>query len=161
MLTRGEDTHVFALLDKGADDAIVTKRPWFNLAVAYARKADKESSASGKAALHKQEQDAYQKTIALTPDYYKAWYNLAIAYQKSGEVDLEFATYVKALEVRPAYPQALYNLAYAYEERGATQDAIKTWRRYVSVAQRLPTEREYVQTAQAQLERLTQGASSP
>ncbi len=43
----------------------------------------------------------------------------------------------------------------------ATQDAIKTWRRYVSVAQRLPTEREYVQTAQAQLERLTQGANTP
>jgi hypothetical protein len=26
---------VFALLDAGADDAIVTKRPWYNLAVEY------------------------------------------------------------------------------------------------------------------------------
>ena len=32
---RGEDEHVFALLDAGADDAIVTKRPWYNLAVEY------------------------------------------------------------------------------------------------------------------------------
>ena len=26
---------MFALLDKGADDAIVTKQPWYNLAVEY------------------------------------------------------------------------------------------------------------------------------
>ena len=32
---RGEDEHVFALLAAGADDAIVTKRPWYNLAVEY------------------------------------------------------------------------------------------------------------------------------
>ena len=32
---RGEDEHVFALLDAGADDAIVTKRPWYNLAAEY------------------------------------------------------------------------------------------------------------------------------
>ena len=94
-------------------------------------------------------------------DYYKAWYNLAIAYQKSGDVDLEIATYVKALEVRPGYPQALYNLAYAYEDKGATAKAIETWKRYVSVAQRLPTEREYVQTAQAQLDRLSAGVQQP
>jgi cytochrome c-type biogenesis protein CcmH/NrfG len=68
---------------------------------------------------------------------------------------------VKALEVRPAYPQALYNLAYAYEEKGTKGKAIETWRRYVSVAQRLPTEREYVQSAETQIERLTQDGKTP
>jgi hypothetical protein len=43
---RGEDAHVFALLDKGADDAIVTKRPWFNLAVEYSEGMVRQRRAS-------------------------------------------------------------------------------------------------------------------
>ena len=54
--------------------------------------------------------DAYQKAIALNPNYQVAYANLGVVYYSSEQFDLAAAQYEKALELDPQDGDVAYNL---------------------------------------------------
>ena len=113
--------------------------------------------------LIEKEIDAYKKAVAKNNRYHKAWYNLAIAYNKLQNTKEEVNAYLKAIEIKPEYPQALFNLAYAKQEQKDNANAIKFWKQYLSVAANIDEEQSFLVTAKAQLKKLdsTAGTADP
>ena len=68
------------------------------------------------------------ESLRLKPDFREAWYNLALAYSRRGNVEGEIAAYRKALELDPDYAKAHYNLGIALEETGRLMDAADAYR---------------------------------
>ena len=135
----------------------------FNLGIAYAKQAAKAEDDAEKKRLWAEEVKAYREATAKNPSYHKAWYNLAIAYKKLGNVDEEISAYLKAIGVKKDYPQALFNLAHAYEEKKDTIKAVEYWGKYVAAAEAVPTEKKYVETAKQRIDLLkkqTKGAAN-
>ena len=55
--------------------------------------------------------EAYEKCVALNPQYKEAWYNLGIAYSRVQQFRKEIDAYKKAIDADPRYEKALYNLS--------------------------------------------------
>ena len=130
----------------------------FNLGIAYAKLAAKADDEAEKKKLWGEEAKAYREATAKNPSYHKAWYNLAIAFKKLGNVDEEISAYLKAIGVKKDYPQALFNLAHAYEEKKDVAKALEYWGRYITVAEAVPTEKKYVETAKQRVDLLKKQA---
>ena len=135
----------------------------FNLGIAYSKQAAKAKEEAEQKKLWSAEVDAYKAATSKNPSYHKAWYNLAIAYKKLGNVDEEISAYLKAVGVKRDYPQALFNLAHAYEEKKDNVKALEYWGKYVAVAEAVPSEKKYVDTAKQRIDLLKKqnGAAAP
>jgi tetratricopeptide (TPR) repeat protein len=138
----------------------------FNLGVALGRLAEKATDPAQKVALTTREVESYTRAIELRASFYKAAYNMGLAWHRVGELDKEIAAYAKALDFKSRYPEALYNLAYAYEEKGELSKAADTWTRYLDAAAKLDGEKDYAELAAKERDRIqkklaTQPASAP
>jgi tetratricopeptide (TPR) repeat protein len=135
----------------------------FNLGIVLGKQAEAQEGDEKKKTLLAQV-ETYKRAIATRPHYHKAWYNVAMAYEKLGETAQEIEAYQEALRLKKDdYPQALFNLARAQESTGDTQSAMVTWSRYLEVARKKvyrAAEREFVKTAEEQLARL-KGSAPP
>jgi len=111
--------------------------------------------------LIQQEISEYKAALEKRPSFYKACYNLALAYHKIGDLPGEIKSLERAIELKSRYPEALYNLAYAYEENNQNDKAMEIWSRYSEVASHLESEKPFVEIAQKEIERLKKGSPSP
>lgn len=132
---------------------------YFNLGIAYGKKAAKETDKEAKKGQIKKEIDAYSKATEKNAKNHKAWYNLAIAHNKLGQTKEEIAAYKKAIDAKSEYPQALFNLAYVYEAKDKVK-ALEYWKKYLTVAESVPSEKKYVATAKKRVENLEASAKS-
>jgi tetratricopeptide (TPR) repeat protein len=59
---------------------------------------------------------AYNKAVALKPDYADAYYNRGIALEQKGQLKEAINSYKKAIENRADYPKAFWNLSGTAEQ---------------------------------------------
>ena len=67
----------------------------------------------------------FLKAIELKSDYYEAYYNLGVAFQKNSQTDDATISYKKAIAIKHAYPQAHNNLGVINLEKGVLDTALK------------------------------------
>lgn len=126
----------------------------YNLGVVYSKQARKENGGEKRKEWLQKEVESYQKALERRPSFYKACYNLALAYHRLGDLDNEIAAYERALSIKRSYPEGLYNLAYAYEEKGDKGKAMEYWKQYLEIASRFESEAPFVDMAKRELKRL-------
>ncbi len=68
--------------------------------------------------------DFYRQALELDDRYFPALYNLALAYQQDGQLDLSRKRYLEALQVRPDHPEVHNNLGVLAYQQGKYQEAV-------------------------------------
>ena len=61
--------------------------------------------------------EAYNKALAIKPDYAEAYYNMGIALQDQGKLEEAIEAYNKALAIKPDYAEAYYNMGNALKSK--------------------------------------------
>jgi predicted O-linked N-acetylglucosamine transferase (SPINDLY family) len=69
--------------------------------------------------------EAYNKALALKPDYAEAYNNMGNAFKKQGKLEEAIEVYNKAIALKPDYANAFYNMAMALQEQGKLEEAIE------------------------------------
>ncbi|MCB0193156.1 MAG: tetratricopeptide repeat protein [Anaerolineae bacterium] len=67
--------------------------------------------------------EAYQKAIALNPEYQGAYANLGVTYYQQQKFDLAASQYEKALEIDPQDGEVAYNLGALYLQQALMESA--------------------------------------
>src|SRR3970282_608956 len=73
--------------------------------------------------------DAYERVIALDPDYAAAWNNLGLLQHRMGHYERAGECYKAALEADDSCCQAAFNLGSLHEDLGDFPSAIHWYRR--------------------------------
>ncbi len=133
----------------------------YNLGIAYGKQAEKAGDEAARDALIRKEIAAYDAALERRPSFYKASYNLALAWHKLGDLPKEIEALERSVELKSRYPEALYNLAYAYEEASDLAKALDAWTRYAEVAARLESEKPFVEVAQKEMARIKAELEKP
>ena len=76
---------------------------------------------------------AFERAIALHPDFAEAHYNLGVALGELHEIDHAAACYRRAIELRPDLVQAPYNLANLYRQAGQGDLAVTYYRKALQI----------------------------
>ncbi len=71
---------------------------------------------------------AYQKALALKPNFSQALYNLAKTHQEMGNHEQAVRSYEQTVEVDPSRFEALFNLATVYQDQGNFERAANYYR---------------------------------
>lgn len=66
-----------------------------------------------------------KKATELYPNFFEAWFNLALAYKGMGDFADAIFAYKKAIEIEPENPTPYFNLATLYESLNETHKAIE------------------------------------
>lgn len=127
---------------------------YYNIGVVYSKKAQQATDEAEKTQWLRKEVESYEKALEKRSTFYRACYNLALAYYRLGDTDKEIEAYERAITLRRSYPEVLFNLAYAYEEKGNLPKALETWRRYVEVASKVASEKDFQEVAEKEIKRL-------
>ncbi len=77
----------------------------------------------------------YEKVIKLNPNFFEAYYNLGVLYEKQEEKAKALRHYLKAIELNPSFSEVHCNLGNLYEEWEITKEAEK---HYLKVAELNP-----------------------
>jgi superkiller protein 3 len=96
---------------------------------------------------------AYKKAIELDPDFVDARMGLAEVYEDKGLYKEAIAEYKRVVDADQKNTGALYNLALVYEKVDA-KEAIALWERYIELAGKLPSEKDWVEVAHLHLRKL-------
>jgi len=75
--------------------------------------------------------EAYERALALDPDYFPAAVNLANIYFEKGEIQQAEALYLRALTLEPASHKILFNLGNLYDEMGEYEKALEYFRKAI------------------------------
>jgi tetratricopeptide (TPR) repeat protein len=75
----------------------------------------------------------FEKIIKLSPDNYRAFYNLGIACFNSNQFDIAIINFEKALKIKPDYKYCLYNLGLIYEKMEKYEDALKFYEKALEI----------------------------
>ena len=76
---------------------------------------------------------AWQIAVARDPAFAEAWYNLAMAAEDEGQVDLAIAEYRRAVQARPDYSDAHFNLGLLLTKLDRFAEAIAAWERFLEL----------------------------
>jgi tetratricopeptide (TPR) repeat protein len=96
---------------------------------------------------------AYKKAIDLDATYLEARMGLAEVYEDKGLYQEAIGEYKKVVDSDAKNTGALYNLALVYEKVDP-KEAIALWERYIELAGRVPTEKDWVDVAKLHLRKL-------
>lgn len=66
-----------------------------------------------------------KKAVELYPNFFEAWFNLALSCKGMGDFDNAIFAYKKAIEIEPENPMPYFNLATLYESLNETHKAIE------------------------------------
>ena len=76
---------------------------------------------------------AYGAAVTFLPEFYQAWFNLAVAHTAAGDLDHAAQTYETAQRLRPDAPEVPVNLGRVFLEQGRGNDALACFRRVVQL----------------------------
>ena len=76
---------------------------------------------------------AFEKAIALMPDFFEAYNNMGNAFKAQGELDKAIGAYNKALAIKPDYADGYYNLGTALSEQRKLKEAIEAYKRALAI----------------------------
>ena len=96
---------------------------------------------------------AYKKAIELDPDFVDARMGLAEVYEDKGLYKDAIVEYKRVVDADGKNTGALYNLALVYEKVDA-KESIALWERYIELAGKLPSEKDWVDVARLHLRKL-------
>jgi len=77
--------------------------------------------------------DAYEKAIALKPDYGHAWFNLGNARARKGALAKAAEAFKQALKINAEDYEALNNLANVYTDQGHYKQAIRAYKKALKI----------------------------
>lgn len=97
----------------------------------------------------------YQQAILLCPDYVDAYQNLAVIYQKLGEIEQAMVAYRKVLTLNPQNASVHYSLGDLYREKGIYLDeAIRHYQTHNRLVQGDPREQKWIRKAEEYIQEL-------
>lgn len=99
----------------------------------------------------------YRQVLEHHPDHANASYGLGSLYDKRNQPDIAIGFFEKALKYHPQHLSALMNLARLQETR-VPQEALKTWQKYLSLAEQNQQPTEFIKQAKEHIKRLGGGA---
>ncbi len=79
-----------------------------------------------------------ETACSLKPGQKELHYNLAIAYQNSGQAEAAINEYLKEIELNPGYGSSYKNLGILYHGKGDNKKAVHKWRKYLELAPDAP-----------------------
>ena len=91
--------------------------------------------------------EVFERIIALSPENYRAHYNLGITYFNLGQIENATRSYENALKFKPDYKYCYYNLGLAYESIEKYEAALKYYEKALEIDQHF----SYALTAQSQM----------
>lgn len=76
----------------------------------------------------------YTEAIRVNPNYRRAYYNRALAYQKQGDNDQAEADYRQVIRIDPTYPKGYNNLGVLLMDAGRDDEALEILNRGIDIA---------------------------
>ena len=77
--------------------------------------------------------EAYNKALAIKPDYAEAYYNMGVTLQEQGKLKEAIEAYNKVLAIKPDHAETYYNMGNAFKEQGKQEEAIKTYNEALAI----------------------------
>ena len=77
--------------------------------------------------------EAYNKALAIKPDYADAYNNMGITLKEQGKLEEAIEAYNKALAIKPDYAEAYNNMGNALQEQGKLEEAIEAYNKALSL----------------------------
>ena len=77
--------------------------------------------------------EAYNKALAIKPDYAEAYNNMGNALKEQGKLEEAIEAYNKALAIKPDYAEAYYNMGNALKEQGKLEEAIEAYNKALAI----------------------------
>jgi tetratricopeptide (TPR) repeat protein len=77
--------------------------------------------------------EAYNKALAIKPDYVEAHINLGSAFKEQGRLEEAIEAYNKALAIKPDYAEAYNNMGVALKEQGKLEEAIEAYNKALAI----------------------------
>jgi protein O-GlcNAc transferase len=70
---------------------------------------------------------AFNKALAISPDYIEAHNNMGLALAEQGKLEEAVEAYNKVLSIKPDYAEAFYNMGNALQEQGKLEEAVDAY----------------------------------
>lgn len=99
----------------------------------------------------------FKKAVSLNPRLYLSWYNLGLLYIDTEEGNSYFK---KAIDAEPDFPASYYWLAFVYCRNRQNKEAIRTFKKYIELAESIPSEATRYKKARQVLAELLTGRES-
>jgi predicted O-linked N-acetylglucosamine transferase (SPINDLY family) len=77
--------------------------------------------------------DAFDKALAIKPDYADAHYNMGLVLQEQGKLEEAIEAYNKALAIKPDYAELYNNMGNALKEQGKLEEAIEAFNKALAI----------------------------
>mgnify|MGYP006106333733 FL=1 len=77
--------------------------------------------------------DAYNKALAIEPNYADAYYNMGMALQRQGKLEKAIKAYNKTLAIKPDYADAYNNVGVILQDQGKREEAVEAYIRALSI----------------------------
>ena len=77
--------------------------------------------------------EAYNKALAIKPDYAEAYNNMGNALKEQGKLEEAIEAYNKALAIKPDYAEAYNNMGNALKEQGKLEEAIEAYNKALAI----------------------------
>ena len=77
--------------------------------------------------------EAYNKALAIKPDYADAYNNMGVTLQDQGKLEEAIEAYNKALAIKPDYAEAYNNMGVTLKEQGKLEEAIEAYNKALAI----------------------------
>jgi len=77
--------------------------------------------------------EAYNKSLAIKPDYAEAYYNMGNALKVQGKLEEAIEAYNKVLAIKPDYAEAHHNKGNALKDQGKLEEAIEAYNKALAI----------------------------
>ncbi|MDB2467055.1 tetratricopeptide repeat protein, partial [Planktomarina temperata] len=77
--------------------------------------------------------EAYNKALAIKPDYADAYYNMGNALKEQGKLEKAMEAYNKALAIKPDNAEAYNNMGLTLQDQGKLEEAIEAYNKALAI----------------------------
>jgi len=77
--------------------------------------------------------EAYNKALAIKPDYAEAYNNMGVTLQEQGKLEEAIEAYNKVLVIKPDYAEAYNNMGITLKEQGKLEEAIEAYNKALAI----------------------------